>query len=54
MFFTIPHTLEDFALGTPAKAGIPAPVLAFVISILFFLQGAGLYWLPQAGKFRRW
>lgn len=54
MFFTIPHTLEDFALGAPAEAGIPAAVLAFVISVLFFLQGAGLYWLPQAGKFRRW
>ena len=46
-FFTLPHTLEDFALGAPAEAGIPAPVLALVISILYTVQGLGLFWLGQ-------
>ncbi len=47
LFFTIPHTLEDFATGEPAKAGVPAPILAFVISIIFSLQALGLFWLGQ-------
>jgi hypothetical protein len=47
LFFTIPHTLEDFATGEPAKAGIPAPLLALVISIIFSLQALGLFWLGQ-------
>ena len=51
LFFTIPHTLEDFATGQPAKAGIPAPLLALVISIIFSLQALGLFWLGQK---RRW
>ena len=46
-FFTIPHTLEDFATGEPAKAGVPVPVLALVISILIALQALGLFWLGQ-------
>jgi hypothetical protein len=46
-FFAIPHTLEDFSIGQPAKAGIPAPLLAFVISGLFSLQALGLFWLGQ-------
>ena len=47
LFFTIPHTLEDFATGEPAKAGAPAPLLALVISIIFSLQALGLFWLGQ-------
>ena len=43
-FFTIPHTLEDFATGEPAKAGIPAPVISFVISGMFVLQALALFW----------
>jgi len=47
IFFIIPHMLEDFATGQPAKAGIPAPLLALVISIIFSLQALGLFWLGQ-------
>ena len=46
-FFAIPHVLEDFALGEPAKNGVPAPVLALVVSGLFALQGLALYWAGQ-------
>jgi hypothetical protein len=46
-FFSVPHTLEDFATGEPAKAGIPAPVLSLVVATVFALQGLGLYWLGQ-------
>ena len=46
-FFTVPHTLEDFATGMPARAGIPSPVLALVISVFFSLQALALYWLGQ-------
>ena len=47
LFFTIPHTLEDFSIGAPQEAGIPVSVLATVISFIFFLQAIGLYWLGQ-------
>jgi hypothetical protein len=47
LFFTLPHTLEDFATGEPAEAGIPAPVLSLVVSTIFFMQALGLYWLGQ-------
>ncbi len=47
IFFALPHTLEDFATGEPAKAGVPAPVLATVISLIFSAQALGLYWLGQ-------
>lgn len=50
LFFNIPHTLEDFATGAPAEAGIPASVLSTVISLIFFLQMLGLYWLGQSKK----
>lgn len=46
-FFALPHTLEDFALGEPAKNGVPAPVLAFFVAGLFTLQGLALYWLGR-------
>lgn len=49
-FFTIPHTLEDFALGEPAKNGVPAPVLAFVIATVFALQALALYWAGQGNR----
>ena len=49
-FFTVPHTLEDFATGQPAEAGIPAPVLALVISIIFSLQAIGLFWMGQGRR----
>ncbi len=47
LFFTIPHTLEDFATGEPGNAGIPAPLIALVVSVMFGLQALGLYWLGQ-------
>ncbi len=54
IFFTIPHTLEDFATGEPAQAGIPAPLLAFVVSVIFALQALGLYWLGQKKRRGIW
>ena len=50
LFFTIPHTLEDFATGEPAEAGVPAPLLSLVVSIVFFLQALGLFWLGQGRR----
>ena len=47
IFVAIPHTLEDFALGEPAKNGVPFTALATVVAVLFTLQGLGLYWLGQ-------
>ena len=46
-FVAIPHTLEDFALGEPAKNGVPAPVLAAVVAGLFALQGLALFLMGQ-------
>jgi len=50
IFFTIPHTLEDFALGEPAKNGVPAPVLATVVAGLFALQSLALFWAGQKDR----
>ena len=47
IFFTIPHTLEDFASGEPVKRGLPMPILALMISIIFSLQALGLFWLGK-------
>ena len=47
LFFTVPHTLEDFATGEPAKAGVPVSVLSLVVSTIFALQALGLFWLGQ-------
>ena len=47
LYFTVPHTLEDFASGEPGKQGIPAPVLSIVVATVFSLQALGLYWLGQ-------
>lgn len=50
LFFTLPHTLEDFALGAPQEAGVPPTALATVISMLFFLQTLGLYLLGKNNR----
>jgi hypothetical protein len=50
IFFTIPHTLEDFALGEPAKNGVPAPVLATVVAGLFALQSLALFLAGQKDR----
>lgn len=50
LFFTLPHTLEDFATGAPEEAGVSPYILTTVISIIFFLQGIGLYWMGQKNK----
>lgn len=50
LLFSVPHVLEDFAAGEPAKQGVPAPVLAFVVSALLVAQGAGLYWLGRGRR----
>lgn len=49
-FFTVPHTLEDFALGEPAKAGISAPLLAFAVAGFFALQGLALFWTGRGSS----
>ena len=46
-FFTIPHILEDFATVEPIERGIPVPLLALIISIIFSLQALGLFWIGQ-------
>jgi hypothetical protein len=46
-FFALPHTLEDFATGEPAKAGVPVFFLAYVIAGMFALQGLGLFWIGR-------
>ncbi|HEY5650318.1 MAG TPA: hypothetical protein VIW46_02640 [Acidimicrobiia bacterium] len=50
LFFAIPHTLEDFATGEPAEAGVPAGVLSLVVAFVFFVQALGLYWLGQGRR----
>ncbi len=42
LFFSIPHVLEDFALGEPLKRGVPPAAIAFVVSVLLAAQGLGL------------
>ena len=46
-FFALPHTLEDFATGQPAKAGVPMIALAYVVAGIFALQGLGLFWVGR-------
>ncbi len=46
-FFALPHTLEDFATGEPAKAGVPVFALAYVIAGMFALQAMGLFWIGR-------
>lgn len=50
LFFAVPHTLEDFAVGEPAEAGVPAVVLSFVIAFVFAIQATGLYWLGSGRR----
>src|SRR5574340_437535 len=47
IFFFIPHSLEDFTLGEPAKVGIPMFTLAFLVAGLVAIQGLALYWTGQ-------
>jgi len=46
-FFALPHTLEDFATGEPAKAGVSEIFLAYFIAGIFALQGLGLFWIAR-------
>ncbi len=50
LFFAIPHTLEDFATGEPAEAGVPAAALSLVVALVFFVQALGLYWLGEGRR----
>ncbi len=50
LFFAIPHTLEDFATGEPAEAGVPATVLSLVVALIFSIQALGLYWLGEGRR----
>jgi len=45
MIMVIPHVLEDFALGEPAKNGVPELVLRGVVGGLIAVQALGLYLL---------
>lgn len=47
LFFIIPHSLEDFTLGEPAKAGINMFTLAYVVAALIAVQGLALFWTGQ-------
>lgn len=49
-FFAVPHTLEDFALGEPAKNGVPTVVLSFVVAGMFALQGLALFLAGQKDR----
>jgi hypothetical protein len=46
-FFALPHTLEDFATGEPAKQGVPMFALSYVVAGMFALQGLGLFWIGR-------
>lgn len=50
LFFTIPHTLEDFATGEPTAMGVSTTLLSLVVATIFTLQALGLYWLGQRRK----
>jgi hypothetical protein len=47
ILFALPHTLEDFATGEPAKQGMPVFALSYVIAGMFALQGLGLFWIGR-------
>lgn len=51
LLMVIPHTLEDFALGEPAKNDIPMLLLLGVVAGLIASQALGLYFL--GGNHRR-
>jgi hypothetical protein len=46
-FFALPHTLEDFGTGEPAKQGVPVFALSYVVAGMFALQGLGLFWIGR-------
>lgn len=54
LFFSVPHILEDFALGEPVKRGIAPPLIAFVVSFLLAIQAAALFWLGQRRPIGLW
>lgn len=43
-FFTVPHTLEDFAAGEPTKANIPSQIIAYVVAGMIAIQALALFW----------
>lgn len=43
-FFTVPHNVEDFAYGEPARLGLPAIVIVLGLSAVFAAQGLALVW----------
>lgn len=43
MFMVIPHTLEDFIVGEPAKNDVPVLLLQVVVASLISVQAFGLY-----------
>lgn len=47
LFFTIPHTLEDFAYGEPQEMGLSPQVLSLGVAAVFALQGLALYWIGR-------
>ena len=51
MLMVIPHILEDFAVGEPAKNDVPVLLLQVVVACLIAVQALGLYYL--GGNHRR-
>lgn len=45
LLMVIPHTLEDFAVGEPAKNDIPLLALQSLVAVLIAIQALGLYYL---------
>lgn len=54
LYFAVPHTLEDFASGEPLKKGVPAPLLAALVSSLLAAQAYGLYALGRRKRRGLW
>ena len=45
LLMVIPHTLEDFSVGEPAKNNVPILILQVVVASLISIQALGLYLL---------
>lgn len=43
-FFTVPHNVEDFAFGEPARFGLSALAVTLGLSAVFAAQGLALTW----------
>lgn len=43
-FFTVPHNMEDFAYGEPARLGLPVLVVVLGVSAVLAAQGLALVW----------